>query len=95
MAGRKSRITSKREKMKEFIETIFAKKLQELAKVEKCKIEISKLDSLIGTDRLYYDLKNGDGWYVYVEKQGIYQRRENGKRRRSIKKEIRRRNHEL
>lgn len=38
-------------------------------------------DSLIGTDRLYYDLKNGDGWYVYVERQGIYQRKPDGKKR--------------
>lgn len=40
-----------------------------------------KTDSLIGTDRLYFDMKNGDGWYVYVEQQGIYQRRPGGKKR--------------
>ena len=40
-----------------------------------------KTDSLIGTDRLYFDMKNGDGWYVYVEQQGIYQRKPDGRKR--------------
>jgi hypothetical protein len=47
--------------MKEFIETIFAKKLQELATVEKCKIEISKLDSLIEAVQEYCPHKHEDG----------------------------------
>lgn len=42
---------------------------------------IVKTDSLIGTDRLYFDMKNGDGWYVYVEQQGIYQRKPDGRKR--------------
>ena len=41
---------------------------------------VVKTDSLIGTTYPYWDMKNGRK-YFYVERKGIYQRRENGKKR--------------
>ena len=41
---------------------------------------IVKTDSLIGTTYPYWDMKNGRQ-YIYVEKQGIYRRKPDGKKR--------------
>lgn len=46
---------------------------------EKTGLQV-KTDSLIGTTYPYWDMKNGRK-YIYVGKQGIYQRRPGGKKR--------------